>query len=376
MLGKIFCKRKILIVTDERITSVPLSVSTQIAVLLTFSIVVSWLSFSSGKYFSYKEIVRQKEVEVHQANLMNLDLQNRIDSLQGNLVRLNNYFSTVKNFDHNQNGAQGGAKGKSDKTSSLDLKNLIEKNKVVGSIQKRRYASQEKEDIVKEINENTVNRIDELEKIIAMTGLALSNVASPSETKLDLFVEYYNPNLSKGGPETHNMKVDLVKQAPVFDIDDGIGFAENVSKLLYLENLVNSLPTALPMKRYYISSLYGVRDDPILKSHQTAFHYGMDFAGPRSEAIYATAPGVIKFAGKKGNYGEYIEIDHGYNITTRYGHLSNIIIRKGEKVKRGQLIGYQGTTGRSTGEHLHYELRYKNNPYDPLKFITAGKYVL
>lgn len=369
MLKRIFCKRRIVVVTDEDISAIPLSVFSQLFVLFLVCGVVSWASFSSGKYFSYKEVVKQKEIEVHQANLINLDLQSRIDSLQGNLVRLNNYFSTVKNFDHNQgkNRKSGSRRSnkKHDKTSRI-----LKKSKETLP----RISFLEKDTIVKNINENTLSRIQDLEKIIAMTGLSLSNVAPASETKITLFEEYYDPNLSKGGPETHNTSPEQFQLAEGANIDEGIGFAENVSKLLYLENLLNSLPVSIPMKRYYISSLFGNRVDPLLE--RAAHHYGVDFAGPKEAEVFSTGPGVVKFAGKKGNYGIFVEIDHGYNITTRYGHLTTALVQKGQHVKRGQLVGLQGSTGRSTGQHLHYEMRYKNKPYDPLKFIKAGKYVL
>ena len=95
---------------------------------------------------------------------------------------------------------------------------------------------------------------------------------------------------------------------------------------MYLENLFNSIPFTSPMKRYYISSRYGIRIDPITKRKMN--HYGIDFAGPIGTKIYSTAPGIVKFAGRKGNYGKLVEIDHGFKISTRYAHLSKIKIKK------------------------------------------------
>ena len=137
---------------------------------------------------------------------------------------------------------------------------------------------------------------------------------------------------------------------------------------------MNSVPLSSPVKKYYISSYFGDRFDPFLGKQ--ASHYDLDFAGPTDSEILATSPGVIKFAGRKGNYGNLIEIDHGYKVTTRYGHLKSLkVAKKGDIVSRGQVIGIQGNTGRSSGPHLHYEIRYMNKPYNPINFLRAGRYV-
>lgn len=357
MLRKIFGNKKILIVTDDSVTSVPLSISAQLVVIIALFGVISWLSYASGKYFAFQNDIKDKEAEIYQTNLVNLELRSKIDSLQGNLVRLNNYFATVKSFDHNQDAKQKERqKKKYDKTSSLP------------------QLDDKANDIVGRINSNTLERIENLETVIALTGLSPSNVTASSETKLGLFNSYYRPDLSKGGPETHNLDVEQKNSSLELNIEENIGFAGNLAKLFYLESMVNSLPLEIPMSKYYISSLYGEREDPL--SGIKAKHYGLDFAGPKNAEIFSTAPGVVKFAGNKGNYGILVVIDHGYNISTRYGHLSKTLVSKGDYIERGQVIGLQGNTGRSTGDHLHYELRYKNNPYDPLKFIKTGKYVL
>ena len=102
MLNKIFQKRRILIITDEDITNVPLTFKAQLAIFVVVTSFISWASFSSGKYFTFKNLIIEKESEVQQVNLINVDLQTKIDNLQGNLVRLNEYFNTVREFDHNK----------------------------------------------------------------------------------------------------------------------------------------------------------------------------------------------------------------------------------------------------------------------------------
>jgi murein DD-endopeptidase MepM/ murein hydrolase activator NlpD len=106
-------------------------------------------------------------------------------------------------------------------------------------------------------------------------------------------------------------------------------------------------------------------------------HRGVDLAGPVGEDIYAAADGVVVAAGyHSGGYGRFIEIDHGAGIVTRYGHLSRIGVRKGDAVKRGEDIGGMGSTGRSTGSHLHYEVLIDGDQVNPMPFLEASDYVL
>ncbi len=128
------------------------------------------------------------------------------------------------------------------------------------------------------------------------------------------------------------------------------------------------------MKSARATSKFGTRRDPI--THREAMHHGMDFAGPHRAKVFSTADGEVVKAGKYGAYGKFVEIKHRNGLRTRYGHLHKILTRRGQKIKRGEVIGLQGNTGRLTGSHLHYEVRYNKKPLDPNKFIKAGEYVL
>jgi hypothetical protein len=119
-----------------------------------------------------------------------------------------------------------------------------------------------------------------------------------------------------------------------------------------------------------LSSPFGVRMDPFV--HEAAMHTGLDFRGDMGEPIHATAAGTVTVAGWTGGYGKMIEIDHGNGLATRFGHLSEIDVNVGEKIRIGQVIGKLGSTGRSTGPHLHYETRINGEPVNPQKFLDAG----
>lgn len=142
---------------------------------------------------------------------------------------------------------------------------------------------------------------------------------------------------------------------------------------------ISHIPAIQPVPQKYMRALasgYGVRRDPVYGTMK--FHEGLDFSAPPGTPIYATADGVVKWADWRTSYGNLVEIDHGYNYTTRYAHMSEIIARPGQSVKRGDLIGLVGSTGKSTGPHLHYEVRYRGEPQNPVNYyfydITPEQY--
>jgi murein DD-endopeptidase MepM/ murein hydrolase activator NlpD len=119
-----------------------------------------------------------------------------------------------------------------------------------------------------------------------------------------------------------------------------------------------------------MSSPFGVRTDPF--NGRAAMHTGIDLRGNMGEPVHVTANGKVTKAGWDGGYGRMVEVDHGNGLSTRYGHLSAIEVKVGQQVKIGQVIGKIGSTGRSTGPHLHYETRINNDPVNPQKFLRAG----
>ncbi|WP_407051233.1 M23 family metallopeptidase [Methyloraptor flagellatus] len=104
-----------------------------------------------------------------------------------------------------------------------------------------------------------------------------------------------------------------------------------------------------------------------------ALHTGLDLRAPEGEPVHATAAGTVTDAGRQGGYGIMVEIDHGNGVSTRFGHLSRVAVADGQKVATGDIIGYAGSTGRSTGPHLHYETRVNGEPLDPEPWLEAGR---
>ena len=129
---------------------------------------------------------------------------------------------------------------------------------------------------------------------------------------------------------------------------------------------LSSTPSIWPADGW-ITSPFGYRRDPFTGKRR--FHEGLDISNRKGSPVVAPADGIVVFIGRKGGYGNMIAISHGFGITTRYGHLSKILVKLGEQVQRGDIIGEIGNSGRSTGPHLHYEVRINNKPVNPINFI-------
>ena len=145
-------------------------------------------------------------------------------------------------------------------------------------------------------------------------------------------------------------------------------------KLSNLQAAVTSIPAFMPVKDYRYTSSYGVRFDPF--NGGAAMHAGLDMAGVTGEPIYASASGTVLQAGRANGYGNLVELNHGKGIDTRYGHLSAVLVKPGQRVQQGQLIGRMGSTGRSTGTHLHFEVRVDGRAVNPRPYLDASAYVL
>jgi murein DD-endopeptidase MepM/ murein hydrolase activator NlpD len=134
--------------------------------------------------------------------------------------------------------------------------------------------------------------------------------------------------------------------------------------------LADATPSIWPAHGWLSSSM-GPRTDPV--NGRRDFHNGLDIAGDKGQPVYATAAGVVTQAGYQGAYGNLIVVDHGFGLETRYGHLSGFNVQKGSHVKRGEMIGRLGATGRTTGNHLHYEVMANGRLLNPLQLLTQQK---
>ena len=187
---------------------------------------------------------------------------------------------------------------------------------------------------------------------------------------------YVTRGAGLGGPLIESR--DPRALAVVLDVDEGFASriqhaSSDMSAIRALNAASTRLPFARPTSARQLSSSYGVRLDPF--THRPAFHSGLDFPATMFTPIYSTAPGVVSFTGVRSGYGNTVEIDHGGGFKTRYAHLSAIGVRVGQRVAIGQRLASMGSTGRSTGPHLHYEVWSDGRAQNPNRFLRAGEYV-
>jgi murein DD-endopeptidase MepM/ murein hydrolase activator NlpD len=213
--------------------------------------------------------------------------------------------------------------------------------------------------VLDRLGERTVKNIEEAERLVAMTGLDLDSVLKRA-TK-----SFYG----QGGPMIEVPDGEGLNGLPgsVSEIDS------QLNRWAGLRALLKRIPLISPVDFYHKASAYGIRTDPM--NRRRSMHFGIDLAGWRGAPVYASAPGRVVFAGRKGRFGWMVEIDHGYGIRTRYAHLLKVLVKRGDEVDHRFKIALLGSSGRSTGPHVHYEIRFDGKPLNPSKFIRAGRYV-
>ena len=187
---------------------------------------------------------------------------------------------------------------------------------------------------------------------------------------------YAGPNEGLGGPLVDAK--DPRALAAILDTDEDFArrlqsAATDLADMRGLGQAMDALPLGRPAAVSSESSGFGVRMDPF--SGEPAFHTGQDFSGAFLSPITATAPGIVSFTGVRSGYGNTVEIDHGRGFKTRYAHLATILVTVGQRVALGQRLGAMGSTGRSTGTHLHYEVWVNGRAQNPMRFVRAGDYV-
>ncbi len=199
-----------------------------------------------------------------------------------------------------------------------------------------------------------------IEDILARTGISVDTASSA-----DPAAAAAGP--AEGGPYVEPMNQDQFDLS-LQQLDQALNRLETVRATAL------RLPFANPAPGREITSTFGNRTDPFLG--KLAMHTGVDFKFETGEEVHSTGAGKVTNASALGGYGNMVEIDHGNGLSTRYGHLSRILVSVGDEVKAGDLIGRAGSTGRSTGPHLHYEVRYRGEAENPMRFLNAGAKLL
>lgn len=206
----------------------------------------------------------------------------------------------------------------------------------------------------------------------------LAKLAGENEQKI-----INNPNLKplgglrldgRGGPLVKSHAISEAElKAAILELTETVDARDEYmssieAKILQKSVLKDMLPNSSPVDAAFNSSSYGWRIDPF--NGDKAFHEGLDFTANSGTAIHAAADGIVSTAERTPDYGNIVKIDHGSGLETRYAHASKLLVKPGERVIKGQIVAQVGSTGRSTGPHLHYEIRLNGNALDPRKYLN------
>ncbi|MGE0741821.1 MAG: peptidoglycan DD-metalloendopeptidase family protein [Hyphomonadaceae bacterium] len=222
----------------------------------------------------------------------------------------------------------------------------------------------DQEATLSELEDTVVERSEQVRGVLRLTGVSMTSLTGPDAEG------------GVGGPLVPQDFVTYLRDSglnPAF-ADRVAQVAARVTESRRLSDIASSTPLAPPVAvDYRETSGYGQRIDPF--TGRPAFHSGLDLAAFERAPVVATSPGVVVFAGSRSGYGYTVEIDHGHGFKTRYGHLRDIQVQRGDRVAIGQRIGSMGSTGRSTATHLHYEVWFRGRAVDPVNFLRAGRHV-
>ena len=333
-IKSVFCaEREIICVSDSCIRSRKVGV-----VFLIWNVLFAfWTAFITIKYFALQNEVSEKNDRISYLETNKQELLANISILENNINNIRKFIVSLNRFDRFANIDENFSYDelKNSNTEQYNIELVLDRTK----------------DNLKNINLALIDRINGIQSIKEKLNFNDNIQAVSYETSL----EESEKDLDKNVLESIVMKNT---------IDQNLAYLEN------LESFVNAMPFSEPININYVSSKFGRRLDPFTKKPKE--HHGVDVVGSYMSKIYSPAPGKVIFTGTKGGYGKAIVVQHDYGIKTLYGHLNDYKVKIGDKVKRGDVLGIQGSTGRSTGHHLHYEILKGRDRYSPLEFIKAG----
>lgn len=227
------------------------------------------------------------------------------------------------------------------------------------------------ETLLARLEEATQTSIDALDTVFVDVEIDLQDILDRTRRDFTGRGGVYEP---EGGPaDDRRAAVQAAPQDPQDEVRVA-SLMTDLERVGLMRVAIDRLPFGMPTEGARITSGFGGRNDPIHR--RRAQHHGMDFAAPTGTPIYSTAEGVVTFSGRQSGYGNVVKIRHAFGFETVYAHLSKSRVQVGQRVRRGMLIADMGSTGRSTGSHLHYEVRIDGQPVNPSKFIRAARHVL
>ncbi|MCR6633131.1 MAG: M23 family metallopeptidase [Magnetospirillum sp.] len=367
---QVFVRRR-----DGRAEQFTISRRRQVALLAGAALLTLWAGLATTALIDQPERLAAKERELEEmmastraaqvrlasAEKLVGDIAREVDEVHGNLLTLAESSDSLAKDPPGAKMARGGAKARLVPEPAYDdggqpggpeANSMREQvRRLEDSLGKLRStytrAAQQTADAA-------ASRISQTEQQISRLGISAERLVPPKRS-----------TGGQGGPFI---------PAPADD-DDRFAMGALIERMQHWNGMkaaMQRLPLAIPIHGpFELNSGFGTRADPL--NHRSAIHEGLDFGAPIGTPVYATGEGVVTLAEPWDRYGNTVEIDHGNGVTTRYAHMSRIKVKEGQRVNRSTVVGLVGNTGRSTGAHLHYEVRVADVAKDPIKFISVGR---
>ncbi len=339
-------KRKVIVLTEDGIKSKEI---TNFSKILHSVFVVWFLVANISLALNFRmQMIKNKKIK--DLKDINLDLNYKIQDLNYVVGNIKEYFVALNFYD---------------RFEDLDVKKV---SYATSKLVNRNYENIDEYNEILPILNNIDRDITNVEILVnsRINGLndILSEVSLEQKAREIYNISYNNFNVRESNDLIFKNSI-LVKRGNFSELKNKIKYMN------FLESFLNSMPIAKPIRNYYMSSKFGSRIDPFTKMVRK--HNGLDLVGPYNATIYAAADGVVDLVANRRGFGNIVGINHGNDIRTEYAHLNTSLVKTGDVVKRGDKIAIQGSTGRSTGQHLHWEVKIKRESVDPIKFIRVSE---
>lgn len=322
-----------------------------LAVWLATMIFMSTTSYLAGRD---RMVLQDREAKVESAESRVFQYRDDINAVSADLDRRQDVIESLIETHLGELPEEGAAAAKSSGSKNEAQRTVEKVSAAIPEAASLARVEARQLDFAERLTRYADQRADAAAKSIRKLGLNPATLLASAE--------------SKGGQGGPYIKAAAGRAS---SLDPRIArLAASLSRMDALQRSLAGIPQVHPAKAEFISSRFGYRADPI--NGHAAFHAGLDFAGPVGAPVYAAANGTVRFAGYNHGYGNIVEVDHGNGLTTRYAHMSRFRTAVGQTVEAGQIIGAIGNTGRSTGPHLHFEVRVHGRPVNPRPFLEKA----
>lgn len=382
----IFSNKEIIFRSGGRAKVFNISSKLQVFVLTVLLSVGVWSTYSYYMYNASDEIISHKDKELGKTRDALVDLMTDFKAIHSNVSAMFSQVdeeqikdeSELNRYNQQAQVVEDKIRQIVDNENWIESDDLEEKITVREALLERDRVLSEKSELINRISvlEQSVEQLEnsELEILNQVEKLSKKEMEKIKEALSDINKsikkqnKYFNPLANS---KKDNLGGKYVPEVPDVKNEELSGKMQEVFSLIndvtYYREVMKSVPVGKPVWSYWVSSPFGKRSDPFKK--KSAAHKGVDLASNKGNKIKTMAKGKVTRSEWNGGYGKYVEIDHGNGFKTKYAHLNNTYVKKGQYVEQGEAIGEVGSTGRSTGPHLHYEVLYNGTPVDPITFM-------